>query len=104
MFYDQYKGKLLEDIVGMTLKKMVRTNITYDSAEGGADFIIQRPNNTLVMEVGYGHKDIKQIRKTMKKQGIKGTNPMGVLVSKNPLQLHEKHNIIEIPLEYFLLM
>lgn len=105
---ERYKGLMFEDLVGMILQTYFgnkpNASITYDGTEGGADFIIKQGNKFIVMEVGYGNKDIKQIRKTMKKQGIKGTNPMGVLISKNPLKLHEQHNIVEIPLECFLLM
>lgn len=104
---ERYKGLMFEDLVGMILQthsnNQPNTSITYDSVAGGADFIIKQGTKHIIMEVGYGHKDIKQIRKTMKKTGIKNTNPIGVLISKNPLKLHEQHNIIEIPLEYFLL-
>ena len=105
---ERYKGLMFEDLVSMVLQvyfdNKLNTSITYDSVEGGADFIIKQGDKHIVMEVGYGHKDIKQIRKTMKKQGIQKTDPVGILISKNPLKLHKQHNIVEIPIEYFLLI
>ena len=72
---ERYKGLMFEDLVGMILQthsnNQPNTSITYDSAAGGADFIIKQGTKHIIMEVGYGHKDIKQIRKTMKKQASK---------------------------------
>lgn len=103
--YDEYKGKLLEDVIGMMLRKQGQglrglSSINYDNSQGGADFIVQNADKKIVIEVGYGNKDIKQVIQTMQKPGLE--NSYGVVLSENPLQLHEQHNIVEIPLNYFL--
>lgn len=43
--YEGYKGSLLEDIIGLYLYRLlssqISSSLTYDSAEGSADFVIQ---------------------------------------------------------------
>jgi hypothetical protein len=60
------QGKLLEDCVGAHLYSSFilkgQGAIRYDSAEGGADFVLQILNNKqIIIEVGMGNKDKKQI-------------------------------------------
>ena len=104
---DVFKGKVLEDAIGLSLRRLFSEkplcSITYDSSEGGADFIINKNDNIIVIEVGYGKKNITQIVKTMERIGGK-TPCYGILVSQNPLKIHPEENIVEIPISYFLLL
>ncbi|MYE38031.1 MAG: AAA family ATPase [Candidatus Spechtbacteria bacterium SB0662_bin_43] len=101
-------GKLFEDTIGLILKKekffSEYRSLTYDSATGGADFIVQKDDKTFVIEVGYGQKRIDQVLKTMRSHKTLQEKSIGVVVSKKPLKLHQEFNIIEIPITYFLLI
>ncbi len=104
--YDEYKGKLLEDITGMYLFREFGRNIgisiTYDSAEGGADFILSlnTQKEKIVLEVGARKKGFKQVIATLQKVGGK----YGLLVSQTDLSLQINKNCVSVPLEYFLLI
>ena len=103
---NEHMGKLLEDTIGLILKKeefySTERSLTYDGAEGGADFIVQNNNRTIVIEVGYGNKRINQVIKTMKR--FDKDKSYGIVVSKNPLKINKELNIVEIPITYFLLI
>lgn len=99
------QGKLLEDSVGGHLYRefVLRSNgaIRYDSAQGGADFILQIGNDKkIIIEAGLGNKDKKQVINTMKK--VK--SDYGIIFSKTNLSLDKETNIITIPLNYYFLM
>jgi predicted AAA+ superfamily ATPase len=104
--YDHYKGKLLEDVAGMCLFRAFGGNsgvsITYDSAEGGADFILSTNHmkEKIVLEVGAGRKSSEQVAATLQKVGGK----YGLLVSQTDLSLQIDKNCVSVPLEYFLLI
>jgi predicted AAA+ superfamily ATPase len=104
--HDNYKGKILEDTIGLYLNRLLSgkpdTSITYDSAAGGADFIIRQGKNMLVLEVGYGDKSFKQVVTTMAKSGVNAR--YGMIVSQSPLAVDEGKNAVSIPLSYFLLV
>ena len=106
--YNDYKGKLLEDAVASSLRRLFSEktgfSLTYDSSEGGADFVIRRSGKVSVVEVGYGEKNTQQIVQTM--QRIQKQEPVsyGILVSRNPLDADPEKNIVEIPITYFLLV
>ena len=104
--HDDYKGKVFEDVVGLSLQRIFSErfgfSITYDSADGGADFVIRQDEASLVFEVGYGKKNISQVVKTMNRMQEKVS--YGVLISQNPLVVHPDDNIVEIPISYFLLV
>ena len=100
------RGKLLEDIAGLHLyREFVSTGagaITYDTAEGGADFVLQIANKKqIAIEVGMGDKELSQVRKTMEKvrcaYGI-------VICTSDAVVISKEDNIVKIPLQYFLLM
>ena len=101
--FENFKGKLLEDIVGMylrkTLQKFPDSSLTYDCSKGGANFIVKIRNKKIVIEVGYGKKEIKQVEYTLKR--IKGD--FGMIISGDE-KLTFKDNIVKIPLKYFLLL
>lgn len=100
------KGRLMEDIVAMTLyREFVASNrgaLNYDSAKAGADFILTiAGKNIMPIEVGIGEKLGTQVRNTMKK--VRSAK-YGVVICNDPLALLEDANIIKIPLDYFLLI
>ncbi|EKE20420.1 MAG: hypothetical protein ACD_7C00582G0003 [uncultured bacterium] len=100
---ESYIGKLLEDTVGMYLSrflfKKINTSLTYDNAQGGADFILGFAKDKIVIEVGMGNKNNRQVIKTANKVKAK----YGLVISKNGLNFFEEENIVQIPLKYFLL-
>ena len=67
---EEKEGRVLEDIVGLYLYKrngvLNLGNIFYDSAEGGADFIVKAGmgNESVVIETGRGRKTARQVDTT----------------------------------------
>jgi len=99
------QGKLLEDSIGAHLYRefILRGDgiIRYDSAQGGADFILQIGNSKkIVIEVGLGSKDKKQVINTMRK--IK--SDYGVVFSNTELKVDKEVDVISIPLDYYFLI
>lgn len=98
------KGKLLEDLVGMYLNrflyKKVNASLTYDGAQGGADFIVGFGREKVVIEVGVGNKGFKQTEKTAKKVSAK----YSLVVCNNDLEYSREYNAVKMPLKYFLLI
>jgi uncharacterized protein len=104
--FSQQKGRLMEDIVAMTLYRefVVRNGgaLNHDGTEGGADFILTvTEKNIIPIEVGMGEKLGTQVRNTMKKIG---SAKYGVVVCRNSLTLLEDANVVKVPLDYFLLI
>jgi hypothetical protein len=101
---ENYSGKLLEDTIGMYLSrflfKKINTSLTYDNAQGGADFILGFAKEKIIIEVGMGNKGISQVVQTASKVKAK----YGLVISKNGLNIFEKENVVQIPLKYFLLV
>jgi predicted AAA+ superfamily ATPase len=101
---ENYMGKLLEDTIGMYLSrfifKKINTSLTYDNAQGGADFILGFANNKIIIEVGMGDKGIAQVVQTASKVDAK----YGLVISRSGLNYFEKENIVQIPLSCFLLV
>ena len=101
---ENYRGKLLEDVVGMYLNrilyKKINASLTYDSAQGGADFIVGWERQRVIIEVGSGDKGSRQIKNTMTKVNAK----YGFTVSNNGLNLIKDENVLQVPFEYFLLI
>lgn len=99
---NNYKGWYLEDIVALFLYREFSQKLAsptfYDSAKGGADFILSFPNRKIPIEIGYGKKGISQATETLEK--IQGSYGL-VVCSSN---LIKEGKIIKIPLQYFLLM
>lgn len=103
--YSTRQGKLLEDSIGAHLYRefILRSDgiIRYDSAQGGADFILQIGNSKkIVIEVGLGNKDKKQVMGTMRK--IK--SDYGIIFSSSELKIDMQENIVSVPLDYYFLM
>ncbi len=101
---ENYRGKLLEDVVGMYLNrilyKKINTSLTYDNTQGGADFIVGWERERIIIEVGSGDKGARQIKNTMNRVSVK----YGFAISNNALNLIKGENILQVPLEYFLLI
>ncbi|MDP2629446.1 MAG: AAA family ATPase [Candidatus Harrisonbacteria bacterium] len=97
-----YEGKLLEDIVGLYLGRVCEQRsiyLTYDSAAGGADFIVRDNSETIAVEVGRGQKNYKQVLRTAKKVNAK----YGLVISSSELGLDAKQSAVSMPFEFFLL-
>jgi len=99
------QGKLLEDSVGSHLYRefILRGQgaIRYDSAQGGADFILQISNNKqIIIEVGMGSKDKKQIVNSIKKIN----SDYNLIFSNSELKIDQELNTILVPLDYYFLM
>jgi len=97
------KGKLLEDLVAMYLHRILNKNpgksLTYDAAQGGADFILGMGNRRIVIEVGVGKKGYRQVKQTAKK-----IDPAySLIISDDSLSYSKEFNAIKIPLRLFLL-
>ncbi len=99
------QGKLLEDSIGSHLYRefIIRGQgaIRYDSEQGGADFILQILNNKqIIIEVGMGNKDKKQIMNSVKKIN----SDYNLIFSNSGLEIDKECKIMSIPLEYYFLM
>lgn len=103
------RGKLLEDIVAMYFKRLFidpplsRAIVEYDTAKGGADFIISpdgKKTSSIALEVGS--------KKTTPKQAIQTLNDVGgrygAIVTSGELSVQPKNNVVIIPFEYFFLI
>jgi hypothetical protein len=99
------QGRLLEDSVGSHLyQEFILSGqgaIRYDSAEDGADFILQILNNKqIIIEVGMGDKNRKQIINSMKKIN----SDYNLIFSNSELKIDQEFKIIFVPLDYYFLM
>lgn len=100
------RGKLLEDLVGMYFYRLCDKkpffSLTYDSAKGGADFIITAGEKKIVVEVGANKKVYRQVAQTAEK--IKAS--YGIIISEqaDALEYNQELNALKIPLKYFILM
>ncbi|QQS60785.1 ATP-binding protein [Candidatus Falkowbacteria bacterium] len=99
------QGKLLEDSFASHLyREFILRNqglVRYDSAQGGADFILQIMNNKqIVIEVGMGSKDVKQIATTAKKIN----SDYNLIFSNSELKINPELKTVFIPLDYYFLM
>ncbi len=103
---EKARGKLLEDIIGMYLNRMLYREkeiyLTYDAESGGADFVVGFGRNTIVIEAGTDKKTSSQVINTMKK----ARGSYGIIISEkyDTLRFDENYNIIKIPFKYFVLM
>lgn len=99
----EWMGRLLEDAVSGYLDRQPehrpRPMVNYDQNEGGADFIVTYPvDRPIVIEVGYGKKDLGQIDLTSSRVHPK----YSLLVNDGPLELIDDR-IVRLPREWFLL-
>jgi len=97
-----HKGMYMEDVIALVLYRefaqKLSSPIFYDSAKGGADFVLSLPERKIAIEVGYGKKQTGQAETTLQKIGGK----YGLVVCNSDLAI--EGNVVKVPLEYFLLM
>lgn len=98
------QGKLMEDVVSAYLFRDFvsagKGSISYDPSEGGADFILEVENQRkIILEVGRGEKNNKQIHKTSEK--VK--SDYGIIISYTDDVVEAKNNILRIPFKLFLI-
>lgn len=100
------RGKLLEDLVGMYLHRLCNKeplySLTYDSAKGGADFIVGVGGNKIVLEVGANKKEYRQVIQTADK--TKAVYSIILSEGAKSLEYNQEANAVKIPLRYFILM
>ncbi|MBU3934740.1 AAA family ATPase [Patescibacteria group bacterium] len=97
-----YEGKLMEDAVGLFLGRLCDRRsvfLTYDSAAGGADFIVRDDTASIAIEVGRGQKGFDQVMRTSKKIKAK----YGLVISSSELKMNSQKTAVAVPLEFFLL-
>ncbi len=103
----ELRGRLLEDTVGLYLKRMFLLSSTpatveYDYSPGGADFIVSRSGTreeSTALEVGSARKTARQALQTLEATGGK----YGIVVSDVPLRIDDTNSVVFVPLTYFLL-
>jgi len=102
--YDNYKGALLEDAMGLYFSRILGlrfgASLTYDFKNSGADFIISFESKKIVVEVGYGEKNFTQTENTMKRIDA----AYGLSISPTKLTLSKDEAMVKIPLSYMLLI
>ncbi len=100
------RGKLLEDLVGMYLYRLFdkkpNFSLTYDSAKGGADFIVSSGKKRIVIEVGINKTTYKQVEKTAEK--VKADYSLIISEKAEALEYNESLKVVKIPLKYFILI
>ena len=98
------EGRLLEDVAGLhyyrLLRGMRQGGLTYDSAAGGADFILKTAASQIAVEIGRGTKDAAQVVSTMQRIPCK----YGLVVSETPLGLAATDTVVMVPWKFFALM
>lgn len=102
--YLNRQGKLMEDVVAAYLFRDFvssgKGSLSYDPSEGGADFILEIENQRkIILEVGRGEKNNRQIHKTAEK--IK--SDYGLVISYANDAIEVKNNILKIPFKLFLM-
>jgi len=100
------EGKKLEDYFALIYLKDLQShskyaiNLSYDLAEGGADFVLTRKDRSnIVIEVGFNKEEVKQVKNTLKKTGGK----YGLVFGSKELELVD-NSIVKIPLQFLMLV
>jgi predicted AAA+ superfamily ATPase len=102
------EGKKLEDYFALIFQKDIKgrqifgaPRLSYDIAEGGADFVLVFPErNNIVIEVGFNKEETKQVENTMKK--VKNCK-YGLVFGSSDLEL-VNDSIVRIPLRFLLMI
>ena len=100
------EGKKLEDYFVLIYLKDLKSyskyavNLSYDLAEGGADFVLTlKDRSNIVIEVGFNKNEVEQVRNTMKKVESR----YGLVFGSSELELIND-SIVKVPLKYLLLI
>ena len=105
---DDLLGPMLEDAVLASLIRLKATypkviGIHYDPTKGGADAIVEissvKGTISIPVEVGWGYKDSRQVKNTMKRL----SSPYGIIVD-DVVKPELDGNVIHIPKYMFLMM
>ena len=109
--WQMLRGRLLEDTIGMYLKRLFVDQplphaLEYDARAGGADFVISRIDQKLelvAIEVGWNKQDHRQITQTRKRLKF---SPYGLVITGNlgKPRLDETNGVVYLPLSTFLLI
>jgi len=102
------EGKKLEDYFALIFQKDIKGTqifgapvLSYDLAEGGADFVLTLKNRSnIVIEVGFNKEKTKQVANTMKK--IKNSK-YGLVFGSNDLEL-ANDSTVKVPLRFLMLV
>lgn len=102
------EGKKLEDYFALIFQKDIKGNqtfgaprLSYDMAEGGADFVLVFPErHGIVIEVGFNKEETKQVENTMKK--VKNSK-YGLVFGSSDLEL-VNDSIVKVPLRFLMLI
>src|SRR3989339_124807 len=100
---DDYQGSLFEDLAVLCFQRFIPKygdfSLSYDSSDGGADFILGFPRKKIAIEVAAGNKGIKQALFTMDKKKC----DYGVIFCSEELYFDKEQNIVKVPWQYVLL-
>ncbi|MCK6610335.1 MAG: AAA family ATPase [Bacteroidia bacterium] len=98
---EQFNSKLLEDTVVMYLKRVLREGaISFVSGNNDVnpDLVIETRDNPILLEIGTGKTTMRQIIQS------KINHRYGILISNAIKEPELKGNIIQLPLNWFLLL
>lgn len=98
---DQFRSKLIEDIIVMYLRRVLTDGIISflsGNDEVNPDFVIETRDKPILLEIGTSKTSLRQLTKSNVKYRY------GVLVSNGVLEPSLKGDCIQIPLSWFLLL
>ena len=98
---EQFRSKLIEDIIVMYLRKVLTDGIisfVTGSNEANPDFVIETREKPILLEIGTNKTTIRQIKQSNVDYRY------GLLVSNGMTSPNLKGNCIQIPLNWFLLL
>ena len=98
---DQFKSKLIEDIVVMYLRKILTDGVisfTTGSNEINPDFVIETRENPILLDIGTSKTTTRQIKQSNVNYRY------GVLISNGITSPNFKGDCIQMPLSWFLLL
>ena len=101
MEHQEFNSKLLEDTVVMYLKRVLREGaISFVSGNNDVnpDLVIETRDNPILLEIGTGKTTMRQIIQS------KINHRYGILISNAIKEPELKGNIIQLPLNWFLLL
>jgi predicted AAA+ superfamily ATPase len=98
---DQFKSKLIEDIIVMYLRRVLTDGIISflsGNDEANPDFVIETRDKPILLEIGTNKTSLRQLKKTNIKYRY------GLLISNGVAEPTLKGDCIQIPLSWFLLL
>lgn len=99
-------GRILEDVAGLHFYRRSNINhagdLFYDSAQGGADFIVRTGDTAVVFETGRGKKDSTQVESTLERIGERGRYGITICDTNKIVLSNSKKNVF-IPWRVFAL-